>query len=279
MNYTSSTSPLLSQTWEFILNSKPEFISQRLFFSLWMSSTHFLLFWSLNLLFEIFRRNKIFQRYRINNDKMPDKKLVLECIKNLLFNELLLVPNFYMLFPIFQYFGMSMDPYDIPPWYTILGHVIVCVLVEDFLFYWTHRMFHLKSPINLYKNVHKKHHRFQVSLGIASEYAHPIENIANAFCSLAGPMLLGSHALTTWLWIQLRITETIFAHSGYALPSDPFGILPFQRDTRRHDFHHSRNVGSYGSWTPFWDWLMGTNKPFESWLKQNEANQSKTKSE
>lgn len=46
------------------------------------------------------------------------------------------------------------------------------MLVEDFAFYWSHRMLH--TPY-LYKKVHKVHHEFNNTVSIAATYAHPVE--------------------------------------------------------------------------------------------------------
>jgi len=71
------------------------------------------------------------------------------------------------------------------------------MIVEDTSFYWLHRLFH--TP-RFYKLIHKKHHEFINTVGIASEYAHPLEfAFGNLLPSGLGPMLLGNcHIFTIW---------------------------------------------------------------------------------
>ena len=45
-------------------------------------------------------------------------------------------------------------------------------LIVDFMFYWVHRSLHWSG---VYKYIHKQHHMFKQSVGIAAEYAHPVE--------------------------------------------------------------------------------------------------------
>jgi sterol desaturase/sphingolipid hydroxylase (fatty acid hydroxylase superfamily) len=121
--------------------------------------------------------------------------------------------------------------------------------------------------------VHKKHHKFNVSIGIASEFAHPLEDaLANLIPTLLGSFLMGSHIVVLWTWIAVRLLETVDSHSGFHFPWSPFSCLPFQSGVLRHDFHHSANVGCYGAMTVFWDSVMGTD---EAYLSHQMAVESK----
>ena len=50
-------------------------------------------------------------------------------------------------------------------WHSELPKMLVCVVVVDVWFYWTHRLIHHKS---LYKLIHKFHHRFHAPTSVAS---------------------------------------------------------------------------------------------------------------
>lgn len=94
-------------------------------------------------------------------------------------------------------------------------------------------------------------------------YAHPVEDfLANSVPTIAGPLIMGMHAYVFWLWLCIRLLETVDAHSGYSFPWSPFHLFAFQGGAERHDFHHSHNVGCYGSFTIFWDWITGTDQAF-----------------
>ena len=97
---------------------------------------------------------------------------------------------------------------------------------------------------SIYGYVHKKHHRFQAPIGLACEYAHPIEFvISNIGPVIAGPLLFRSHLLTTWLWLMVALIGTINHHSGYRLP----GFLGSGLSNPAfHDFHHAQFNNNYG---------------------------------
>lgn len=152
------------------------------------------------------------------------------------------------------------------PW-TVAAHMLVCIAFEDTLFYWSHRLLH--SP-ELYGRFHKRHHEFNIPFCLAAEYAHPVETVlGNFFPFLAGPAFLASVAgsplgiYELCLWFVLRMVKTAEAHSNYALPCAPFSCLPRWLITaEQHDFHHSRNVGMFGSFFTFWDRICGTDAAF-----------------
>jgi len=121
----------------------------------------------------------------------------------------------------------------------------------------------LHTP-TLYRLVHKKHHEFNMSISVASEYAHPVEFlIGNLFPLGAGPFVLGQanvHFVTWFLWLSFRSIHTAEGHSGYEIPFSPFRFLPFGVSAKFHDDHHLKNLGNFGSMLVVWDSLCGTNQ-------------------
>ncbi|ORZ40450.1 hypothetical protein BCR44DRAFT_1399553 [Catenaria anguillulae PL171] len=113
---------------------------------------------------------------------------------------------------------------------------LVCALVEELLFYSSHRLFHW-GP--LYKRFHKIHHEFTAPIGLAATYAHPLEHtLSNLTPVLLGPALFGMHPLSAFVWITLAITTTIHTHSGYELYGWP--------TARKHDWHHYAFIYQFG---------------------------------
>lgn len=99
-------------------------------------------------------------------------------------------------------------------------------------------------------------------MSIASEYAHPVE----AFFSNVVPAVVGYKLMTTQvhmatvaIWISLRVLESVEGHSGFEFPFSPFRLLPFHGSSTLHNYHHSHNVGNYGSLLNIWDTICNTN--------------------
>lgn len=204
-------------------------------------------------------------KYRIQGKELPSADLVKECLTHILINHFIVQPvALYFAYPVFERCGVDMTA-PVPPISTMIRDMIVFVGVNDTLFYWGHRLLHHKS---IYKYIHKQHHRFKVNIGIASEFAHPVEDLlANIIPTLGGSLVMGSHPVTIWVWLALRIWETIDAHSGYLFGWSPFHYFDFQGGADRHDFHHSHNIGCFGSFTIFWDWITGTDKAYLDYKK------------
>ena len=142
----------------------------------------------------------------------------------------------------------------------------IFMIIVDTQFYWTHRLLH--TPY-LYKTIHKIHHCYHYPIPLSYEYAHPIENfLTGALPLLTGPFLLKSHIYTFWVWLCIRIIESMDAHSGYDLWFMPFRYFPFRPGAQVHDYHHSHNKGNYGAFFTIWDKLCGTDL---SYVAYNEA--------
>ncbi|URE45164.1 HLH [Musa troglodytarum] len=144
----------------------------------------------------------------------------------------------------------------------IISQIIFYFILEDFVFYWGHRTLHTKW---LYKHVHSIHHEYATPFGLTSEYAHPAEILFLGFATVVGPALTGPHLFTLWLWMILRVLETVEAHSGYHFPWSPSNFLPLYGGADFHDYHHRvlyTKSGNYASTFVYMDWLFGTDKGY-----------------
>ena len=156
-----------------------------------------------------------------------------------------------------QHYNSAFLVRQLEPIPVLLWQMLVCVLCEDALFYWTHRFLHIKV---LYPLFHKKHHEFHAPVTFAAEHAHIVETaLGNAVPFFCGPLLLQCNIVSLALWMTLRMYKTCEAHCGYNFPWMPFSCNDtIFVGTRRHDFHHSANTGNFGSFFNFWDSLCGT---------------------
>jgi len=201
---------------------------------------------------------------------------VIECLKGNFVTHFIVSPiSFWLLFPVFKTYGMPVQE-SLPSAWVFFGQSALFFLICDFLFYWAHRLLHHRR---IYGYIHKKHHRFQTTVGIAAEYAHPVEDVlANSFPTIAGPMFMNCHMAVFWFYLAIRIWETVDAHSGYSFPWSPWSLIKsIQGGSERHDFHHSHNMGNFGM-LHIWDRLMGTDKYYNDW-KAKQVNPPATKAD
>lgn len=85
----------------------------------------------------------------------------------------------------------------------------------------------------LYKHIHKIHHELIDPFGIGSVYCHPIEHfLVNVFPLVLGPVLIGAHMSTMYLWFVMAIANATNSHSGYH--------LPFLASPEAHNYHHAK---------------------------------------
>jgi len=194
-----------------------------------------------------------FRQYKIQQDQnVPvNKKKLMRCVKGVLLNQLIIAPLFLAaVYPLLVWRGTSFSR-QLTDFHWALVQLGVCVLVEEFCFYYSHRLLH--HP-RFYKHFHKTHHEWTAPIGIVSIYCHPVEFIV----SNIGPLFLGvlvsnCHLATAWFWFSIAILQTTISHSGYHFP-----LLP---SPEAHDFHHlkfNQNFGVLG----VLDRLHGTDSLF-----------------
>lgn len=238
----------------------------RLIFTVGLWLTNLFVFYGFNIILYFMYTQEMFPKYRINGGKLPSKDLIWDCLLHNAKNNFLVQPLavYFLAYPVFVKFGMQVKA-PLPSLVTALKHWAIALAFNDTMFYWAHRALHHPS---IYKHIHKKHHLFNYSIGIAATYAHPVEDIlANLIPTLGGCCFQGSHFLVLIAWVAFRLLETVDAHCGYSFPWNPFTFLPFCNNVDRHDFHHSHNTGCYGSFG-FWDWLCGTDKTFNDFVAE-----------
>jgi sterol desaturase/sphingolipid hydroxylase (fatty acid hydroxylase superfamily) len=230
--------------------------------TLWVACTavHALVFASFSLFFFLMHQTRILAHYKIQPLKYPSGELLRKGLADVAVKHALSPFIFYLLWPFAQYCGIHATAL-LPSLTEVLVDMGVYMIVQDTIFYWSHRMLHLPY---FYKRIHKKHHQFYTPVALSAEYAHPVEDFFNHTAFIAGPLIMGSHVATIYLWFFVRIWETVDAHSGYALPFplspfSPFGVAD------RHDYHHSQNKGCFGSFFAIWDKICGTDADFLTW--------------
>lgn len=134
------------------------------------------------------------------------------------------------------------------------------VLIDDFGFYWVHRILHRNKE--LYRRIHKLHHKAYAPVPIEYFYAHPIEWMAGAMLPvfvIAGIILIMG-SMNAWLlmaWIAFRQLHELDIHSGTKSPIGDW--IPLWGKTLHHDLHHAKpNLGNYASTLDLWDRVFQT---------------------
>ena len=70
----------------------------------------------------------------------------------------------------------------------------------------------------------------------------------------------------------IRMINSFDEHSGYKFSWSMQRVLPFHLHQDEHFYHHSENIGSYGSFFEIWDSVFGSNTSFFKSLQTTEGN-------
>nr|XP_046266623.1 fatty acid hydroxylase domain-containing protein 2 isoform X1 [Scatophagus argus] len=200
-----------------------------------------LTFWMSNallLIVDITGKPSFIARYRIQMDKNSpvDPVKLRHALKTVLFNHVFISgPMVVIAYYVMSWIGNPCDP-ELPTFHRALMELAVFSMVEEIMFYYSHRLFHHPG---LYKHFHKQHHEWTAPIGVVAIYAHPLEHvISNMLPVVMGPLMLGSHLTTTTMWYCLALFSTTISHCGYH--------LPFLPSPEFHDFHHLKFNQCYG---------------------------------
>ncbi|KAK2116598.1 Fatty acid hydroxylase domain-containing protein 2 [Saguinus oedipus] len=175
-----------------------------------------------------------------------------QSIRTVLFNQCMIsFPMVVFLYPFLKWWG---DPCrrELPTFHWFLLELAIFTLIEEVLFYYSHRLLHHPT---FYKKIHKKHHEWTAPIGIISLYAHPIEHVvSNMLPAIVGPLVMGSHLSSITTWFSLALIITTISHCGYH--------LPFLPSPEFHDYHHRKFNQCYGVLGVL-DHLHGTDTMFK----------------
>jgi len=201
-------------------------------------------------------------KYRLQPAKEDSRKAqVPNALRRLLLLHFFLeAPMIALSHPILQFLGMETS-LPLPAWTTIAWKIAVFFVIEDFYFYFIHRLLHVPW---FYKNVHKIHHEHAAPFGMVAEYAHPVETMFLGFGTMLGPLLLARHQMTLWVWLIVRVFQTVECHSGYNFPWSLNRWVPLWGGAEFHEHHHRTFLGNYASTFVYMDHLFGTDARYLS---------------
>ena len=191
--------------------------------------------------------------YRLQSRAPREQQLVGASIRWWLVNNLCLGIATIAAWPLLRLTGVHAGP--LPAWWIVAGELVFFVYLDDLLYYWFHRTMHGRW---LYKHVHGWHHRIVTPWAITGHYMHPVEYVLTGTVALIGPLLVGAHVVTLWIWLAFRQWEAAEGHCGYEFAVTLTHLFPGNDGARHHDFHHARVRGNYAGFFPIWDRICGT---------------------
>lgn len=209
-----------------------------------------------------------FQQYKLQPNKHVTAAQIWKCTKVVLITHFTCeLPIIFVFHPICCFFGMA--TYEVPfsPVPLMLAQIAFFFVFEDMYHYWFHRALHW-GP--LYKYIHKIHHEFSAPIGLAAEYAHPLEVLILALGTVLGPFIYcvfrsDLHISTVYIWVALRLFQAVDSHSGYDFPWSLRQWLPFWAGADHHDFHHQAFVNCYATSFRWWDYMLGTDNKYHAY--------------
>ncbi|XP_072179030.1 methylsterol monooxygenase 1-like [Diadema setosum] len=213
------------------------------------------------------------EKYKIQREKPVTAANEWKCLRLILASQIFIqAPFFVGAYYFCELTNMPFSYEAMPRWYTILAQCFGCLVVEDTWHYFMHRALHHRS---IYKYIHKIHHNFQSPFGMVAEYAHPLETMILGMGTMWGMLLFANHLIFLWVWMFVRLIETIDVHSGYDIPLNPMHLIPFYGGAKFHDFHHMNFTGNYSSTFTWWDKIFGTDSQFNEYYKKKEEEELK----
>jgi methylsterol monooxygenase len=246
--------PLLRTLWNAI-ESVPVEAKHHVFVGLFVVPLVFFYFYGFLLFMVDFLGTKKFREcFKVQKDIVITSDHYWAALKVSFFNWFALtLPYLYWLSYIVIPWLVPETP-SIPTVKVFFRDMIVFVLVEEVLFYFSHRALHFPS---MYGPIHKFHHTFTAPFGIAAVYAHPIEHmLSNVIPVSVGALIMRSHPVLPTIWGVAALFNTMTVHSGYDFSM--FLIFPAPYF---HDWHHERFNENFGA-IQLLDYVFNTNKNF-----------------
>lgn len=169
-------------------------------------------------------------------------------------------------------FGPVSHPPALEPWAMMLAITVIQALVNDFLLYAVHLLFH-KVP-TLWE-FHKVHHSSEVLTPISAYRMHPVEVVLTMNATALGAGLAfgifdywSNAAPPVYALFGVSIVQFIFYVFAFNLRHShvPLGYGPWLSrlfvSPWMHQVHHSREARhidkNMGFVFAFWDWMFGT---------------------
>ncbi len=151
------------------------------------------------------------------------------------------------------------DPHDWPLWWLPVS-VLVCLVLHDTWFYWTHRWMHRPR---LFALAHEVHHASKPPTAWAAMSFHPLEALTGAVVVPALVLVIPLHIAALGLVLAIMTVMGVTNHMGW----DMFPrrlvhsrIGQWLITASHHHRHHEQYACNYGLYFRFWDHLCKTDR-------------------
>jgi 4-alpha-methyl-delta7-sterol-4alpha-methyl oxidase len=190
---------------------------------------------------------------RIQGERGKPGRWVLPGILHWLRNNLILGIITVAAWPLLAMTAVHVGP--APAVLEVIASVLFFIYLDDALYYVMHRTLHRPA---LYRRIHATHHQVTTPWAWAGLVMHPVEYVLTGLLTLVGPILLGSHVVTVWVWVAVRQWVAAEGHCGYRLPLNPSHALPGYVGNQFHDLHHAKFTGNYSGFLGYLDRRLDT---------------------
>lgn len=165
------------------------------------------------------------------------------------------------------------DPAGYPLWWLPLSFVL-CLVIHDTWFYWTHRLMH--HPW-LFRKIHAVHHASRPPTAWAAMSFHPWEALSGAFVIPVLVFILPLHIGVIGAVLLVMTVMGTTNHMGWELfprrlvhgPAGNWLIT-----ATHHQLHHDSYRCNYGLYFRFWDRLCGTDHGLGSFAGTSRTSRS-----
>ena len=138
---------------------------------------------------------------------------------------------------------------------------VVLLVIEDAVFYWTHRAMH--HPL-LFRHVHALHHESHDPTPFTAFAFHPAEAVVQALNGLtiaATLLVLPWHPVALGIFGLCQIAFNVIGHLGYEIyPAEwnRWPVLRWKTPGLHHYLHHQTVGCNYALYFRWWDKWCGT---------------------
>jgi len=140
--------------------------------------------------------------------------------------------------------------------------VIIGLICFDFVFYWSHRLYHNAS---IFWRLHRVHHSDTVMDSSTAFRFHPFDALLDSSMSIVAAAIFGLDVNTILFYFVLFLPLIFAQHSNFVFPAWTDNVLgKIFVAPNFHKVHHHQNQeytdSNYGFLFIFWDKLFGTFK-------------------